>query len=86
MLLPSHLFLENLVKPFSEAMNFFTGNRNSFGCSKMLIDHLKAAGISRVHDLWVFKLSVLIASLFLNSRKLVVVECGHADKRLSTDP
>lgn len=52
----------------------------------MLIDHLKATGISRVHDLWVFKFSVLIASLFLNGRKLVVVECGHADKRLSTDP
>lgn len=48
----------------------------------MLIDHLKAAGISRVHDLWVFKLSVLIASLFLNGRKLVVVECGHTDKQI----
>lgn len=44
----------------------------------MLIDHLKAAGISRVHDLWVFKLSVL----FLNGRKLVVVECGHTDKQI----
>lgn len=44
----------------------------------MLIDHLKAAGISRVqwHDLWVFKLSVLIASFFLKGRKLVMVELG----------